>query len=147
MPTAMNDVNDRHALTTSKTLSEIQSHLHREINRANHRYQDNADKHRLLSPNYQPGDLVWLDARNWKTRWPSCKLDNKRHGPFKVLAKVSLYTYRIKLPPMMKCHNVHHVSLLEPAVNDPYPGEWPHPPPLVEIDGEDEYFIEAILDS
>jgi hypothetical protein len=47
----------------------------------------------------------------------------------------------------MKWHNVHHVSLLEPAANNPYPGQWPDPPPPVEIDGKDEYFIEAILDS
>jgi hypothetical protein len=45
MPTATNDVKDRCALTSSKTLSEIHSHLCAEINRANHRYQDNADKH------------------------------------------------------------------------------------------------------
>jgi hypothetical protein len=76
-PATTNDVNDRHGLTTSKTLSEIHSHLYVEINTANHRYQDNADKHRLQSPNYQPGDLVWLDARNWKTHRPSQKLDNK----------------------------------------------------------------------
>jgi transposase InsO family protein len=49
MPATMNDVNDRRALTISKTLSEIHSHLCAEINRANHRYQDNADKHRLPS--------------------------------------------------------------------------------------------------
>jgi hypothetical protein len=48
---------------------------------------------------------------------------------------------------MMKCHNIHHVLLLEPAANDQYSGQWPDPPPLVEIDSEDEYFIEAILDS
>jgi hypothetical protein len=147
MPATMNDVNDRHALMTSKTLSEIHSHLRVEINRANHRYQDNADKHRLPSLNYQPGDLVWLDARNWKTCRPSPKLNNEWHGPFKVLAKVSPYAYRIELPPTMKYHNVHHISLLEPAAYDPYPGQQPNPPPLVEIDGEDEYFIEAILDS
>jgi hypothetical protein len=47
----------------------------------------------------------------------------------------------------MKCHNVQHVSLFEPAANDRYPGPWPDAAPLVEIDGEDEYFIEAILDS
>jgi hypothetical protein len=44
-PATMNDVNDQHALTTSKILSEIHSYLHAEINRANHWYQDNADKH------------------------------------------------------------------------------------------------------
>jgi hypothetical protein len=77
MPTTMNDINDRCTLTTSKTLSEIHSHLCAEIHRAHHWYQDNADKHLLPSPNYQPGDLVWLDARNWKTHLPLCKLDNK----------------------------------------------------------------------
>jgi hypothetical protein len=39
------------------------------------------------------------------------------------------------------------MSLLEPTANKPYPGQWSDPPLLVEIDGEDEYFIEAILDS
>jgi hypothetical protein len=48
---------------------------------------------------------------------------------------------------MMKYHNVHHVLLLEPAANDLYPGQLPEPPPLVAIDGEDEYLIEEILDS
>jgi hypothetical protein len=47
----------------------------------------------------------------------------------------------------MKCHNIHHISLLEPAGNDLYPGQCPNTPPPFEIDGEEEYFIEAILDS
>jgi hypothetical protein len=47
----------------------------------------------------------------------------------------------------MKCYNIHHVLLLEPAANHPYPGQQPDPPPPVEIDSEDEYFIEAILNS
>jgi hypothetical protein len=47
----------------------------------------------------------------------------------------------------MKCHNIFHVSLLEPTTNDAYPGQNMEPPPPLEIDGEDEYFIEAILDS
>jgi hypothetical protein len=38
MPATTNDINDHHALTMSKTLSEIHSHLHAEINRANHQY-------------------------------------------------------------------------------------------------------------
>jgi hypothetical protein len=28
-------------------------------------------------PNYQNGDLIWLDGYNWKTQRPSKKLDNK----------------------------------------------------------------------
>jgi hypothetical protein len=47
----------------------------------------------------------------------------------------------------MKCHNVFHVSLLEPTADDAYPRQNTEPPPPVEIDREDKYFIEAVLDS
>jgi hypothetical protein len=47
----------------------------------------------------------------------------------------------------MKCHNVFYVLLLEPTADDAYPGQDMEPLPPVEINGEDEYFIEAILDS
>jgi hypothetical protein len=47
----------------------------------------------------------------------------------------------------MKCHNVFHVSLLEPTANDAYPGQNTELLTPVEIDGEDEYFTEAVLDS
>jgi hypothetical protein len=47
----------------------------------------------------------------------------------------------------MKCPNVFHVSLLEPTTNNAYAGQNSEPLPTVEIDGEDEYFMEAILDS
>jgi hypothetical protein len=47
----------------------------------------------------------------------------------------------------MKCHNVFHVSLLEPAADDAYPGQSTEPLPPVEIDSKDEYFVEAIIDS
>jgi hypothetical protein len=47
----------------------------------------------------------------------------------------------------MKCHNVFHVSLLEPTTDDTYPRQNTEPPLPVEIDGEDEYFIEAVLNS
>jgi hypothetical protein len=131
----------------SKVLVGIHNHLHAEINRANLRHQDNVNNWRLPALKYQNGDLIWLDGRNWKTWRPSKKLDNKWYGPFKIIEKISLYAYRIELPLSMKYHNVFHVSLLEPAANNAYPGQNIEPPPPVEIDGEDEYFIEAILDS
>jgi hypothetical protein len=52
------------------------------------------------------GDRVWLDARNWKTRWPAHKLDNKRHGPFRVLEVLSPYAYRLELADGMRIHPV-----------------------------------------
>jgi hypothetical protein len=47
----------------------------------------------------------------------------------------------------MKCHNIFDISLLEPTADDAYPGQNMEPPPPVEMDGKDEYFIEAIPDS
>jgi hypothetical protein len=37
----------------------------------------------------------------------------------------------------MKCHNVFHVLLLEPGIDDTYPRSNTEPPPPVEIDSED----------
>jgi hypothetical protein len=59
-PATTNDVDDCHALTTSTTLSEIQSYLHAETNTADLRYQEIMDKHQLPLPNYQTGDLHTL---------------------------------------------------------------------------------------
>jgi hypothetical protein len=80
------------------------------------------------------------------TRWPAYKL-NKRHGPFRVLEVLSPYAYRLELAEGMRIHPVFHVSLLEPAADDPYPGQRPNPPPPVEIDGELEWQVDEVLDS
>jgi hypothetical protein len=45
----------------------------------------------------------------------------------------------------MKCHNVFNILLLEPTTNDTYPSQNLQPLTPGEIDAEDEYFIEAIL--
>jgi hypothetical protein len=47
----------------------------------------------------------------------------------------------------MKYHNIFHVLLIDPTTDDAYPRQNMKPLPLVEIDGEDQYFIEAILNS
>jgi hypothetical protein len=47
----------------------------------------------------------------------------------------------------MKCYNDFDLVLLEPTTNDAYPGQNTEPLPLVEINGKDNYFIEAVLNS
>src|SRR5690606_9214392 len=55
--------------------------------------------------------------------------------------------YELDLPPAIKIHRVQNVSLLDPADINPLPGQVIPPQPQVEVDGEEEYYVDAILDS
>jgi hypothetical protein len=94
---------------------------------------------------YCIGDKVWLDAKNLNTSHPSAKLGPKRYGPFLVTAAVSRTSFRLKLPPQWKIHNVFHASLLTP-----YNETTTHGPNFQEplpdlIDGQPEWEVEQIL--
>lgn len=106
-----------------------------------------ANKHRIPAPAYRPGDKVWLSTRNLRTRRPSKKLDWKNIGPFEVVEAIGSHAYRLALPETMKIHDVFHVWLLNPASTDPFPGQSESNPPPVEIDGEEEWDVEAVLSS
>ena len=51
------------------------------------------------------------------------------------------------LPDTVQLHPVFHVSLLELALGDPFPGQVSPPPPPVVGDGKEEWEVECILDS
>jgi len=142
-----NQAEDQQAHSAVKALSEIHDHLRTEMNRVQLCYLETADTHYLPTPDYQVGDPVWLNTRNWKTRRPSAKLDHRRHGPFKFARTISSHAFRLELHSSMQVHPVFHVSLLEPAAPDPLPGQQQPLPPPVEIDGEQEWFVDSILDS
>ena len=65
-----------------------------------------------------------------------------------MLEKVGSNAYRIKLPPTMKgVHPVFNVALLHDAPSDAIPGRVQKQPPPVEVEGQEEYKVEQILDS
>src|SRR5882757_6974177 len=83
-----------------------------------------------LTKSFDPGDKVWLDARNLHIRTPSRKLSPKRYGPYKVKEQVSLVTYRLKLPTSLRIHGVFHVDLLTPYhETEEYGANYLQPPP------------------
>jgi hypothetical protein len=131
-----------------KKMEELQQFLTDEMTWAQSVYEAAANKNRTPAPAYQVGDFVWLDTRNINTNRPAKKLDWKNAGPYEVEKVISPHAYRLKLPDTVKIHPVFHTSVLRPAApaSDALPGQIQDPPPPVEVDGEDEYFIERIDD-
>jgi hypothetical protein len=71
------------------------------------------DQKRGEDPGYKPGDKVYLSGKNLTTHRPMEKLDDKRHGPFKVVCKVGSPSYKLKLPDTWKVHPVFNTVFLK----------------------------------
>lgn len=129
-------------------LKEIQEELKFHIKSAQEIQERYYNQHVLTQPSFAPGDRVWLVRTNIKTTRPSAKLDNLKIGPFEIVKLVGTRSYELKLPASMsRIHPVFHVSLLERYYGNTISGRVPPPPPPIEIDGEIEYEVEAIVDS
>jgi len=90
---------------------------------------------------------VWLLPRNIRTTRPCKKLDYKKIGPFKILARIGTSTYKLDLPASMRIYNTFHISLLELYNDNKLPSQGSEPPPPILIEGEPEYELEEIIDS
>ncbi|CAJ0965659.1 unnamed protein product, partial [Ranitomeya imitator] len=84
------------------------------IRASKERMRSSADAHWCPAPNFTPGDLVWLSARNIRLRVESTKFAPRYLGPFKVLEQVNPVVYRLALPPRLGITDIFHVSLLKP---------------------------------
>jgi len=111
------------------------------------RQKEYYDLHRKPHPNLQSGDMVWLLPRNIKTTRLLKKLDYKKIGQIKILAKIGTSAYILALPPSMAIHNTFHISLLEPYQDSRFPSQIKEPLSPIQIEGEDEYKLDGIIDS
>lgn len=107
------------------------------------------NRRRDPAPEFQPGDMVLVDASDIRTNRASKKLDCLRLGPFKVLQAVGKGAYRLELPESLRrLHPVFPVVKLARMPADPFPGRRHPPAPLPDIIDDVEHFeIEKILDS
>jgi len=133
--------------TKPEEMTQLHESLRNEIVAAQLRQKQYYELHRKPDPNLQSGDMVLLLPRNIKTTRASKKLDYKKIGPFKILAKIGTSAYKLALPHSMAIHNTFHISLLEPYQDNRFPSQIKEPPPPIQIEGEDEYELDEIIDS
>ena len=102
---------------------------------------------------FKVGDLVRLSTENYKDDVlgaASPKLIDRFIGPFKILQKVSEGAYRLEMP--KKYSRIHPVvpvssiALFKTAGEDEFPDRDPPRPDPVIVEGEQEYYVEEILD-
>jgi hypothetical protein len=96
----------------------IQIRKNLKISQDRHKSYD--DRKRTLSE-FNIGDHFYLRVRPRKSSLrmrASAKLEPQYCGPFEVLDRVGPVAYRLALPPIVKEHNVFHVSLLKKYVHD-----------------------------
>jgi hypothetical protein len=125
----------------------VHEHLRVEIRRSQAIQEEGANRGRMPAPNIHVASQVWLNARNIRTTRPMRKLDWKRLGPFQVKKQVSPYAYELELPVSIRIHRVQPVSLLDVVAANALEGQLVSPPPLVEVDGEEEYQVSSVEDS
>jgi len=109
--------------------------------------KEGANRGRIPTPNIHEGSQVWLDAQHIRTTRPTRKVDWKRLGPCTVVRQISPYADALEFPTSIGIHRVQPVSLLDPIVNDALRAQRVDPPPLVEVDGKEQYQVSSVEDS
>lgn len=93
------------------------------------------------------GDEVMVDTRNWKMDRPSRKLADKWYGPVPVIEKVG-ESWKVKLPDDWKIYPVFHSHSLRKYIRDPLPGQVRAEPAAIELLPEQrEYELENVVGS
>ncbi len=74
-----------------------------------------ANRHRHPSPEYVPGQWVWLSTRDLRLRLTYRKLSPRYVGPFNISRQITPVSFRLELPSNYRISPTFHVSLLKPA--------------------------------
>ena len=90
---------------------------------------------------------VWLDMQNLRIVGLPQKLVDRFAEPHPIKWQISPPAYELTLPKDLKIHPVVHVLLLSPHQKSLLPGRHPPEPAPLEVEGEEEYKVEEVLDS
>ena len=93
---------------------------------------------------YKVGNKVQLNLKNVRISRLLKKLDYK-NTKFTIIKVISSYSYRLSTPP--RIYNIFYITLLQPAVNNPFPSQaiYNNQPLSLIIKGEEKYRVKVIL--
>ena len=117
-------------------LKELHAQLQKTISIAETQYSTSANHQQILALEFHIGDKVFVKSDYICTTRPSKKLSEKFLGPFTIIAQAGTHLFTLHLPESMcSIHPVFHISMIEPATLNPFPG-WnsvPDPPVIQDI--------------
>nr|XP_046251290.1 uncharacterized protein LOC124062513 [Scatophagus argus] len=113
--------------------------------RQGNRVKTAADRRRRPAPVYQPGQRVWLSAKDLNLKVSSRKLAPRFVGPFPITQVVNPAAVRLRLPRSLKVHPTFHVSQVKPVRESSLVPAVPRPPPPEMVDGGPVYKVKRLL--
>jgi hypothetical protein len=103
------------------------------------------DSRRIEQSMFRVEDQILVSAKNMTTRRSTKKLNHRYLSSFPVIKLIGERAVQLDLPKTMRCHNVFHVSLIEPYRKNSLLGRNQANPGSITVKGKDEYESEKIL--
>ena len=140
-PTAVNTINrwNRMIESAKNNLKEAQENQRKYANQHRRDVQ------------LEVGEKVWVSTENIRSNIKEQipKLTQKYMGPFEVKEVINPVNYKIDLPASLKINPNIHISKLKqhhPTTTIPHKNNHTRPTPIVSHQGEEQYWIEKIID-
>ncbi|GAA5990937.1 hypothetical protein JCM11641_003508 [Rhodosporidiobolus odoratus] len=116
-----------------------------------------ANRKRGKEPELKEGDLVMVDSADRRARYKAkagdgraAKLFPRWDGPYSIITSYpGTSTYRLSLPHNDRSHPVFHISKLKrynPNDASTFSSREPPRPEPIDVDGNEEYMVESIVD-
>ena len=126
--------------------TEAREQAHASLKLAAERMKWYFDIHKSSVP-FKVGDKVMLKGHDLRIRNASTKLAARNYGPYEIIEQPSPVNFKLKLPKSLKIHPVFHTSKFILYHDDPIGNRTPPKPGPIQVDGQDEFEVEKILDS